>query len=161
MKRIITLTTDFGLDDHYIGVMKGVILGINSDAVITDITHGIPKYDIFKAAFTVRNSYKYFPKDSIHIVVVDPEVGSERKPIVVESEQGVFIGPDNGVFSFILEENKGIPIIEITNPKYMLSDVSNTFHGRDIFAPAAAHISLGLEVTELGENVKSPISLEI
>ncbi len=161
MKRIITLTTDFGLDDHYIGVMKGVILGINSDAVITDITHGIPKYDIFKAAFTVRNFYKYFPKDSIHIVVVDPEVGSERKPIVVESEQGVFIGPDNGVFSFILEENKGIPIIEITNPKYMLSDVSNTFHGRDIFAPAAAHISLGLEVTELGENVKSPISLEI
>ena len=161
MKRIITLTTDFGLDDHYLGVMKGVILGINSDAVITDITHGIPKYDIFKAAFTVRNIYKYFPKDSIHIVVVDPEVGSERKPIVVESEQGVFIGPDNGVFSFILEENKGTPIIEITNPKYMLSDVSNTFHGRDIFAPAAAHISLGLEVTELGENVKSPISLEI
>ena len=82
MKRIITLTTDFGLDDHYIGVMKGVILGINSDAVITDITHGIPKYDIFKAAFTVRNFYKYFPKYSIHIVVVDPEVGSERKPII-------------------------------------------------------------------------------
>lgn len=161
MKRIITLTTDFGLDDHYIGVMKGVILGINSDAVITDITHGIPKYDIFKAAFTVRNSYKYFPKDSIHIVVVDPEVGSERKPIVVESEQSVFIGPDNGVFSFILEENNGISIVEITNPKYMLSDVSDTFHGRDIFAPVAAHLSLGLNINELGENIQSPNLLNL
>ena len=100
------MTSDFGLGDHYVGSMKGVILGINPEAVITDITHEIPKYNIFKAAFTVRNFYKHFPKDSIHIVVVDPGVGSERKPIVVESEQGVFIGPDNGVFSFIYESSK-------------------------------------------------------
>jgi S-adenosylmethionine hydrolase len=160
VKRIITLTTDFGLDDHYVGAMKGVILGINPDALITDITHEIPKYDIFKAAFTARNIYPYFPKETIHIVVVDPGVGSERKPIAVQTEKGVFIGPDNGVFSFILEENKDINIIEITNPEYMLEETSNTFHARDIFAPAAAHISLGVDINELGPGIESPVLLD-
>ena len=161
MKRIITLTTDFGMLDHYIGAMKGVILGINSDAVITDITHGIPKYDIFKAAFTVRNFYRYFPGETIHIVVVDPGVGSERKPILIQTEQGVFIGPDNGVFSFILEELESVSVLEITNRDYMLEDLGNTFHARDIFAPIAAHISLGVDINKTGERIESPVLLNI
>ena len=161
MKRIITLTTDFGVDDHYVGSMKGVVLGINNEAVITDITHGIPKYDIFKAAYTLRNFYKYFPKDSIHVVVVDPGVGSERKPIIVQTEEGIFIGPDNGVFSFVLKESKSVNVFEITNSEFMLQDLSNTFHGRDIFAPAAAHLSLGVDIKDFGEVIKNPVSFEI
>lgn len=161
MKRIITLTTDFGLEDHYVGSMKGVILRINPNSVITDITHYIPRHDLFKAAFIVNNFYQYFPKDSIHVVVVDPGVGSERKPIVMETEYGIFIGPDNGVFSFIIENNEDTIIREISNINYMLADISNTFHGRDIFAPVAAHISLGNNLAELGDKINSPVLLDI
>ena len=161
MKRIITLTTDFGIDDHYVGSMKGVVLGINNEAVITDITHGIPKYDIFKAAYTLRGFYKYFPKDSIHVVVVDPGVGSERRPIIVQTQESIFIGPDNGVFSFVLKESKSVNVFEITNSEFMLEDLSSTFHGRDIFAPVAAHLSLGVYIQDFGEVLKNPISLEI
>ena len=161
MKRIITLTTDFGINDHYVGSMKGVVLGINNEAVITDITHGIPKYDIFKAAYTLRGFYKYFPKDSIHVVVVDPGVGSERRPIIVQTQESIFIGPDNGVFSFVLKESKSVNVFEITNSEFMLEDLSSTFHGRDIFAPVAAHLSLGVDIQDFGEVLKNPISLEI
>ncbi len=158
MRRIITLTSDFGLVDHYVGSMKGVIMGINSDCRIVDITHEIPKYDIIKAALVVRNFYKYFPKDSIHVVVVDPGVGTDRKPIIVETEHGVFVGPDNGVFSFIEESSR---VFEITNREFMLEDLSSTFHGRDIFAPVAAHLSLGLGANEFGEVLSSPVLLNI
>jgi len=161
VKRIITLTTDFGMNDHYVGSMKGVVLAINSEAVITDITHELPKYDTFKAAYTLRNFYKYFPKETIHIVVVDPGVGSKRKPIIVQSEDGIFVGPDNGVFSFVLEESKRVEVFEIKNREYMLNDVSSTFHGRDIFAPTAAHLSLGVDIKELGEKIESPKLLNI
>ncbi len=161
MKRIITLTTDFGVDDYYVGSMKGVILGINNEALLTDITHGIPKYDIFKAAYTLQGFYKYFPKDSIHVVVVDPGVGSERKPVIIQTQEGMFIGPDNGVFSFVLKESKSVNVFEITNSKFMLEDLSSTFHGRDIFAPVAAHLSLGVDIQDFGEALKNPISLEI
>ncbi len=160
MKRIITLTTDFGLNDYYVGAMKGVILSINPDAKIIDITHAIPKYDVIKAAFTAQNICPYFPKETIHIVVVDPGVGSERKPIVVHSEQGIFIGPDNGVFSFIYKSSKEVSIREIANVEYLLEERSNTFHGRDIFAPAAAHISLGVDINELGAGIESPVLLD-
>jgi S-adenosylmethionine hydrolase len=160
VKRIITLTTDFGLDDYYVGAMKGVILGINPDAQIIDITHSIPKYDVIKAAFTARNIYPYFPKGTIHVVVVDPGVGGKRKPIALHSEQGIFIGPDNGVFSFIYELSKEVRIREIANVEYMLEEMSNTFHGRDIFAPVAAQISLGLDINELGEGLESPVLLD-
>jgi len=160
VKRIITLTTDFGLDDYYVSSMKGVILGINPDAQIIDITHSISKYDVIKAAFTTRNIYPYFPKGTIHVVVVDPGVGGKRKPIALHSEQGIFIGPDNGVFSFIYESSKEVRIREIANVEYMLEEMSNTFHGRDIFAPVAAHISLGLDINELGEGLESPVLLD-
>lgn len=161
MKRIITLTTDFGLKDLYVGSMKGVILGINIDTIITDITHQITKYDIFRAAFTVRNFYQYFPSDTIHIVVVDPGVGSSRRPIIIQTEKGIFVGPDNGVFSLILQENKEADVFEITNTDYMMNNVSQTFHGRDIFAPVAAHISKGLDISELGSEIHSPLLLRI
>lgn len=149
------------MQDHYVGSMKGVILGINNEAKIVDITHELPKYDRFKAAFTVQNYYKYFPNDSIHVVVVDPGVGTERRPIVIQTEHGTFIGPDNGVFSFILEQDEESNVLEITNSEYMLESVSNTFHGRDIFAPVAAHVSLGTDISNMGERVKSPVLLDI
>ena len=161
MRQIITLTTDFGDEDHYVGAMKGVILGINSDSNIVDITHKIPRHDIFKAAITVRNFSRYFPEHSIHVVVIDPGVGSERKPIAFKTEHGVFVGPDNGVFSFILESAEKADIYEITNSDYMLDNVSCTFHGRDVFAPVAAHISKGIDICEVGAKIESPILLDI
>ena len=154
MKRIITITTDFGLADHYVGAMKGVVLDISPDSIIVDISHEIPKYDITKASFMVQNFHKYFPKDSIHVVVVDPGVGSERKPVAVQTEQGIFVGPDNGVFSFVLDDSA--EVFEITNKDFMLHDISSTFHGRDIFAPTAAHLSRGLDIKEVGPDLSSP-----
>lgn len=159
MSRIITLTSDFGLADHYVGSMKGVILGINNDVVIVDISHEIPKYDIVRAALLIGNFYAYFPKDTIHVVVVDPGVGSERKPIAIESEQGIFVGPDNGVFSLILEQE--CSVYDISNPDFMLKDISSTFHGRDIFAPAAAHLSRGADINQIGGELSSPKLISI
>lgn len=161
MKRIITLTTDFGYEDHYTGSMKGVILGINDSVAIVDITHKIPRHNIFKAAYTVANFYKYFPENAVHVVVVDPGVGSNRRPIVIETDHGVFIGPDNGVFSLVINSSGRYEIYELTNDKYMLDNVSNTFHGRDIFAPAAAHISAGVEPKILGNVVLDPVRRRI
>ncbi len=161
MNRIITLTTDFGLKDHYVGAMKGAILSINPDVLITDITHEIPPQDIFRAAFTLRNFYSYFPKETIHIVVVDPGVGSRRKPIALEADNNIFIGPDNGVFTFIYRESKSVRSFEISNSKYTLPNVSPTFHGRDIFAPAAGHLSLGASINDLGIRVRKPVRLTI
>ncbi|MEQ9619259.1 MAG: SAM-dependent chlorinase/fluorinase [Deltaproteobacteria bacterium] len=161
MNRIITLTTDFGLKDHYAGAMKGVILGINPGAVITDITHGIEKFNIIEAAFKLRSFYSYFPKGTVHVVVVDPGVGGPRKPIAVEAHGYYFVGPDNGVFSLIPALKDECKAVEITNRSYMLEAVSSTFHGRDIFAPAAAHLGLGVGIDELGEGVSSPEALDI
>jgi len=161
LKRVITLTTDFGDQDYYVGSMKGVILGINSNAVITDITHNIPRHDIFKAAFTVRGFYPYFSDDAIHVVVVDPGVGSVRRPIVVETGHGVLVGPDNGVFTLVMDNCDKFNVYEVTNDEYMLNNVSNTFHGRDIFAPVAAHISAGVEPKELGRLINDPFKLRI
>lgn len=161
MNRIITLTTDFGLKDHYVGTMKGVILSINPDAVITDITHEIPPYDIFNAAFALRNFYRYFPEGTVHVVIVDPGVGSKRKPVVIEADKNIFVGPDNGVFTFVCREAKAVRVFEISNPRYVLADISSTFHGRDIFAPAAAHLSTGVPPDELGEKIKRPVKLPV
>ena len=161
LKQIITLTTDFGDQDHYAGSMKGVILGINAGVIIVDITHKIQRHDIFKAAFTVRGFYSYFPDDAIHVVVVDPGVGGDRRPIVVETGHGVFVGPDNGVFTLLMDNCDKFNVYEVTNDEYMLNNVSNTFHGRDIFAPVAAHLSSGIEPKELGNPIKAPFKLRI
>lgn len=161
MRRIVTLTTDFGIKDHYVGAMKGAMLTINPDILIVDITHQIPPQDIFSGAFTLRNFYCYFPQGTIHVAVIDPGVGSGRKPIALEAGGYIFVGPDNGVFTFVCRESKSVRVFEISNPKYILPNVSHTFHGRDIFAPAAAHISLGASLKDLGKGVEKPVMISI
>lgn len=156
--RIITLTTDFGLEDIYVGVMKGVILGINPQATIVDLCHNVPPQDIRQAAFLLNTAWRYFPPDSIHVAVVDPGVGGRRRAIALVIGQTVFLGPDNGIFSYVLQgaltdastTERGINAFHLTNPRYWLPKPSATFHGRDIFAPVAAHLSLGVPVADLG-----------
>ena len=159
-KRIITLITDFGDSSGYVGIMKGVILSINPECQIIDITHHIAPQDREEAAFVIKSANPFFPPDTIHLVVVDPGVGSGRKPIIVESSQGWFVGPDNGVFSFIFLNDHHKKVWEITNDRYFLSPVSPTFHGRDIFAPIAAHLSSGVVIHELGKELKDFVQLK-
>lgn len=159
-ERIITLTTDFGDESGYAGVMKGVILTVNPDCQIIDITHRVSQQDVEEAAFLLNNSFSYFPEHSIHVVVVDPGVGSERKPILVETDKYWFVGPDNGVFSFMFLMEGFKKVWEITNESYFLPEVSSTFHGRDIFAPVAAHLSLGVSAEELGKELKGFVMLK-
>jgi S-adenosylmethionine hydrolase len=150
MPPIVTLTTDFGLSDHFAGVMKGVILGICPGAHIVDITHECRAYDIDEAAFTIAQAYRYFPPKTVHVVVVDPGVGTARRPILVEAAGQFFVGPDNGVFRFILSREKH-KVRVITNEKYLLHPVSSTFHGRDVFAPVAAHLAKGVPPSRVGK----------
>jgi S-adenosylmethionine hydrolase len=151
--RLITLTTDFGLEDAYVGVMKGVILSINPAATIVDLCHAVPPQDMQAAAFLLHTAWPYFPLGTIHVVVVDPGVGSQRRAIAVDVGTATFVTPDNGVLSYVLAEaaEKNTQAVHLTNQRYWLSPVSATFHGRDIFAPVAAHLSLGVPLTDLGE----------
>ena len=154
MNRIITLTTDFGTRDGFVGVMKGVILNINPHANIVDITHDIAPQNIEQGAFLFANAVKYFPANVIHVVVVDPGVGSARRPIAVQLGKTFFVAPDNGVLSRITDHaSLPIRVVHLTNPAYWLPRVSATFHGRDIFAPVAAHLSLGVPLDALGEPI--------
>jgi S-adenosylmethionine hydrolase len=150
---IITLITDFGLQDGYVGVMKGVIANINPSASVIDISNTIAAQDIFQAACVLNNSYNYFPKGAIHVVVVDPEVGSDRKILCLKTEDYLFLAPDNGVLSFVISKEESPSIREVTNGKFFLPTISNTFHGRDVFAPVAAHLSKGVNHKELGERI--------
>jgi len=136
---LITLTTDFGTADHFVASMKGVILSLAPRARIVDITHEIAPYDVNEACFVIAQAWIWFPKGTVHVVVVDPGVGSERQPIVVEAGGHFFVGPDNGVFSMVYALTKP-KVRVISNPKLMRREISRTFHGRDIFAPAAAHL---------------------
>jgi S-adenosyl-L-methionine hydrolase (adenosine-forming) len=159
---VITLTTDFGLTDHYAGVMKGVILGICPQAHIVDITHECRAFDISEAAFTVAQAWRHFPSRTVHVVVVDPGVGTLRRPILVEAAGQFFVGPDNGVFAFVLSEGKH-KVRAVSNAKYFLTAVSQTFHGRDVFAPVAAHLANGISPARMGkpiENYLRPHSLK-
>lgn len=156
---LITLTTDFGLSDHFVGAMKGVISGIAPRARIIDITHEIPPFDILGGAFVIGQARRTFPAGTIHVVVVDPGVGSPRKPLLVQSAGQFFVGPDNGVFSFILQENKG-QTRHVTGRKYFRHPVSNTFHGRDIFSPVAAHLACGVPPARFGKRLDSCVMLE-
>ena len=164
--RIITLTTDFGTSDTYVGIMKGVILSINPKAQIVDLTHAIPPQDIYEAAFSIYAAHSYFPKGTIHIIVVDPGVGSDRQAIVSRTDNAFFVCPDNGVLSYLLQnvENEGgqsIDSVAIQNSLYYLPEVSNTFHGRDVFAPVAAHLSLGVSLEDIGPPVQTLVQLPI
>lgn len=164
--RIITLTTDFGTSDAYVGVMKGVILGINPSVQVVDITHAVPPQDVHEAAFLIHSAYHYFPKGTIHLIVVDPGVGSDRRAIVCQTDRAFFVCPDNGILTYLLQEieNSGQHpgnIVKIENRAYHLPEVSQTFHGRDIFAPVAAHLSLGVTLTEIGPSVRDLVRLSI
>ena len=146
---IITLTTDFGTRDAYVGIMKGVICSVLPSVRIVDITHLIPPQRILDAALLVEAAYPWFPPGTVHIVVVDPGVGTQRRPVAVDAGGQLFVGPDNGVLSAPLAE-PGVRVHEITEVVYELPDRSDTFHGRDVFAPAAAHLASGLEIDRLG-----------
>lgn len=159
-KKIITLITDFGTQAGYLGAVKGVILKINLDAQIVDVSHQIRPFDVWECAFILKNSYKFFPKETIHLVVVDPGVGSSRKALLIIFENYYFVGPDNGVFSFIFDEENILKMINISNSKYFIGK-SSTFHARDIFAPVAAYLSLGVKPEEFGTEAKECLKLII
>ena len=150
---IITLLTDFGTRDPFVVSMKGVILGINPDARIVDISHEVQPQNIREAAFILKSAYRYFPKGTIHLVVVDPGVGSDRKPLLVTSSNYSFIAPDNGVLSFVYEEEVPAHVYEITAAHYFLKKEGSTFHGRDRFAPVAARLSKGVTPDHLGQRI--------
>ncbi len=147
---IITLLTDFGTEDEYVGLMKGVILTINPQATIVDITHRIGSQDVAQAAFTIDASYRYFPAGSVHLVVVDPGVGTGRGLLVLKMRNHFFIAPDNGILTLLLADGGLTALIRLTNADFFLHPVSRTFHGRDIMAPVAAHLSNGVELSKLG-----------
>ncbi|MBP1748186.1 MAG: hypothetical protein H6Q52_725 [Deltaproteobacteria bacterium] len=155
---VITLCTDFGNKDPYVGIMKGVILAGDPAAQIVDITHEVEPQDIREAAFTVHDYWRYFPSGTVHVVVVDPTVGSSRRPVVVSRDGHFFVGPDNGIFSFIAGRASDIRVIE--NRDYMREMVSPTFHGRDIFSPIAARLSCGLALSLLGTKITDPVMLD-
>ncbi len=163
---IITLTTDFGISDVYVGVMKGVILNINPNAQVVDITHAISPQNIHEAAFAINSAYRYFPKGTIHVIVVDPGVGSVRQAIVCQIDNTFFVCPNNGVLSYLLqdietEDNRITDTVFIENSDYLLPHISRTFHGRDIFAPVAAHLSLGVPLAEIGTSIQDLVRFPV
>lgn len=155
---IITLTTDFGGVDPFVGIVKGVILTINPGAILVDLTHDVPPRDIAEAGLALEAAIPYFPEESIHLVVVDPGVGSLRRGLVVSARRHYFVAPDNGLLTFLLS-GPGWHAVKLENPVYRLPAVSSTFHGRDVFAPAAAHLSLGAPISEFGPVVTDPVRL--
>ncbi len=146
---MITLTSDFGLKDPYVAEMKGVILTINPKATIIDVTHSVEKFNIGVGAFMLASAAPFFPKGTIHLAVIDPGVGTERRAILIQTKKGFFVGPDNGVLILAAQNQDIEHIYEISNPKFMLPQVSSTFHGRDVFAPAAAHLDKGINLLSL------------
>jgi hypothetical protein len=149
---ILTLTTDFGLSDHYVGAMKGVILGICPRAQLVDISHQVTPFAIAEGAYTIAQAYRYFPRGTVHLVVVDPGVGSERRPILMEAAGQYFVAPDNGVLALIFAREKH-KVRLISNRRYFLRPASATFHGRDIFAPVAAHLAAGVAASRVGKKI--------
>ena len=150
---MITLTTDFGLTEHYVGAMKGVIYSINPAAQLVEITNGVQSFDVLDGALAISQSYSYFPKDTVHLVVVDPGVGGTRRPIIARAGQYVFVAPDNGVLSLVYEREERVSVRHITAEHYFHHPVSNTFHGRDVFAPVAAYLSKGVDASKFGEEI--------
>ena len=156
---VITLLTDFGTADYFVGAMKGVILSINGEARIVDITHEIPAQDIQAGAFTLLAAYKSFPAETIHVAVVDPGVGSKRRPILVSGGGQFFVGPDNGLFSYIYEREPYARVFHLTREEYFRPSVSATFHGRDVFAPVAGALSKGVRPEQLGVEITDYVRL--
>lgn len=158
---IITLLTDFGTEDYFVGAVKGAILSVNQEANIVDVTHDIAPQDVRAAAFTLLNYYRTFPPGTVHLSVVDPGVGSSRRAILVETGDYFFIAPDNGLLSFVFAEENNFRVFELTNKKFFRHPVSQTFHGRDIFAPVASYLTKGISANEFGREIKDFVHFEI
>ena len=150
---IVTLTTDFGLNDHFVGNIRGVILGIAPEAEIVDICHSVQAFDVLDGAITIAQAYSYFPSGTVHMVIVDPGVGTARRPILLSTERHTFVAPDNGVLSMIYAREERVRVNHITSEHYFLQPVSNTFHARDIFAPVAAYLAKGVDPAKFGDEV--------
>src|SRR5919199_6047879 len=156
---IVTLLTDFGARDYFVGAMKGALLAVNPRAAVVDLTHEIPAHDIAAGAFTLLAAHDTFPKGTIHVAVVDPGVGSARRPLVVATHDYFFVGPDNGLFSYVCERATDVRAFHVTNEKYFRAAVSATFHGRDVFAPVAGALSQGVLPAELGPEITDVVRL--
>jgi S-adenosylmethionine hydrolase len=150
---IITLTTDFGLNDHFVGAMKGVILGIAPETQIIDISHAVQPFDILDGALTISQAYSYFPSGTVHMVIVDPGVGTARRPVLMTGDRHMFVAPDNGVLSLIYDREERISVRHVTAGHYFLQPGSNTFHARDIFSPVAAYLAKGVEPDRFGDEI--------
>ena len=155
--RVITLLTDFGIKDYFVGAVKGVILGLNPGARVVDLTHEIPEHDIEAAALTILAVASSFPAGTIHLAVVDPGVGSSRKPLMIQSNDQFFVGPDNGLFSYVMKDDA--VVYEVTNADYFRQPLSQTFHGRDVFAPVAAALSNGIKPESMGKRIEEWVTL--
>ena len=153
MGRVVALLTDFGVESVYVGIMKGVILGIAPEAVVVDVSHGVGKFDVDEGAFLLYVSYRYFPRGTVFVGVVDPGVGSARRGIAIESRNYFFVGPDNGLLLPAAEEDGIVKVVSLENPEFFLKPISATFHGRDIFAPVAAWIARGVSLEVLGSTI--------
>ncbi len=151
---IITLTTDYGTNDHLVGVLKGVILKINPEVTIIDITHAVTPFDLLDGALAISSAYAYFPPRTIHVVVVDPGVGTERRPLLVSGQNQYFIAPDNGVLSGVYDKEQNFAVRHLTSEHYFAHPVSKTFHGRDVFAPVAGWLSKNWQPASMGEVIE-------
>jgi len=150
---IVTLTTDFGSNDHFVGTLKGVILDIVPNAAIVDICHAVQAFDILDGALAIAQAYSYFPARTVHLVVVDPGVGSARRPIIASSEKYNFVAPDNGVLSLMYARETRLSVRDITATHYFLQPISQTFHARDIFAPIAGYLAKGVDLEKFGDEI--------
>jgi len=159
--RIVTFTTDFGLSDPFVGIMHGVVLNVHPETTLVDISHAVPSYDVLDGAWTIAQAYRFFPPRTVHVVVVDPGVGSARRPIMVETDDYVFIAPDNGVLSLVEAREPKFSVRHITSERYFLQPVSQTFHGRDIFARVAGWLSKGVAPSEFGPEISDYVRLQL
>ena len=155
MSNIVAVVTDFGINDGSAACMEAVILAKNPMSKVIHISHAVPSWDISVAAMFLEVYYKYYPKSTVFVAVIDPGVGTNRKPIAIKVSDYFFVGPDNGIFDLVIKQNRAFEVIQLDNPKFWLPEVSTTFHGRDIFAPVAAHLAQTLDISELGSKVPS------
>jgi S-adenosylmethionine hydrolase len=159
--RVVTFTTDFGLQDPFVGIMHGVVLGIHHETQIVDVSHSVASYDVLDGAWTIAQAYRFFPPRTVHVVVVDPGVGSARRPILAESDDYIFVAPDNGVLSLVEARESRFTVRHITADRYFLQPVSQTFHGRDIFSPVAGWLSKGVDPSEFGPEITDYVRVQL
>lgn len=159
--RIVTFTTDFGMNDPFVGIMHGVLLNIYPETTIVDICHAVASYDVFDGAWTIAQAYRFFAQRTVHVVVVDPGVGGSRRPIIVETDDYVFVAPDNGVLSLIEAREPKFTVRHVTAERYFLQPVSQTFHGRDVFSPVAGWLSKGVAPAEFGPEISDYVRLSL